>query len=105
MHVHLEEARLDSWVVEPATEAPPIDPRVDPDRPQHAHLFFAVYFMMTGLHGFHVVVGMIVITWLTLRAMRGDFQRAPYTAVHLGGLYWHVVDLIWIFLFPMLYLI
>jgi cytochrome c oxidase subunit 3 len=82
-----------------------IDPRLDPARPGNAHVFFGIYFLMTGLHGLHVVIGMIVIGWLLIRALRGDFSRRYFTPVDLGGLYWHVVDLIWIFLFPLLYLI
>ncbi len=90
----------------PSVEAgPPPDPRHDPHRPVNAHLFFAIYFLMTGLHGIHVVLGMIVITWLLVRAVRGHFNQSYFTPVDLGGLYWHVVDLIWIFLFPLFYLI
>ncbi len=69
------------------------------------HLFFGVYFLMTGLHGIHVVIGMIVLTWVMTRAMRGHFYEGYYTPVELGGLYWHLVDLIWIYLFPLLYLV
>ncbi len=69
------------------------------------HVFFSVYFMMTGLHGFHVLGGMGVIGWLILRTRRGQFSSSYYTPVELTGLYWHLVDLIWIFLFPLLYLI
>jgi cytochrome c oxidase subunit 3 len=69
------------------------------------HQFFAIYYAMTGLHGVHVVVGMIVIGWLIIRASRGEFTSAYYTPVDLGGLYWHIVDLVWIFLFPLFYLI
>ena len=60
---------------------------------------------MTGLHGLHVILGLAVIFWLLIRAIRGDFGRSYYTPVDLGGLYWHLVDVIWIFLFPLLYLI
>ncbi len=81
------------------------DPRIDPDRPPNAHLFFGLYFMMTGLHGIHVLGGMILISWLLVRAWRGDFTRGYFTPVDLVGLYWHVVDVIWIFLFPLQYLI
>ena len=70
-----------------------------------AAMFFTVYFLMTGLHGLHVLVGMGVLAWLAGRAWRGDFSAAYHTPVELGGLYWHLVDLIWIFLFPLLYLI
>ena len=81
------------------------NPRVDPERPANAHLYFGIYYTMTGLHGAHVIIGMIVIAWLFLRGMRGDFSAKYFTPVDLGGLYWHVVDLIWIFLFPLLYLV
>jgi len=82
-----------------------VHPLRDPDRPRNAHMFFNIYFMMTGLHGIHVLVGMIVITWLLIRAIKGHFGADYFTPVDLGGLYWHIVDLIWIFLFPLFYLI
>jgi mono/diheme cytochrome c family protein len=82
-----------------------VDPRDDPRRPANLHLFFGVYFLMTGLHGLHVLIGMGFIGWLTVRALLGHFTSAYFTPVDLVGLYWHVVDLIWIFLFPLLYLI
>jgi cytochrome c oxidase subunit 3 len=68
-------------------------------------VFFSFYFMMTGLHGFHIVGGIVAISWLLIRAIRGDFGSNYYTPVDLVGLYWHLVDLIWIYLFPLLYLI
>lgn len=71
----------------------------------NAHYFFGLYFLMTGLHGFHVVVGMILLTWVLVRASRGHFYSEYYTPVEVGGLYWHLVDLIWIYLFPLLYLV
>jgi cytochrome c oxidase subunit 3 len=80
-------------------------PRRDTSRPDNAHLFFGIYFGMTGLHGLHVAAGMVVITWLLVRAAKGHFSPAYFTPVDVGGLYWHIVDLIWIFLFPLLYLI
>ena len=67
--------------------------------------FFSCYFLMTGLHGIHVIVGMALITWVLIRSLRGDFNEKYYTPVDLVGLYWHLVDMIWIFLFPLLYLI
>jgi cytochrome c oxidase subunit III len=70
-----------------------------------AHVFFSLYFMMTGLHGIHVVLGMGLITWILLRNMRGEFSGEFYTPIEIVGLYWHLVDLIWIYLFPLLYLI
>lgn len=74
-------------------------------QPQNVHIFFSIYFLMTGLHGIHVILGMAIIAWLLRRAVRGDFSPSYFTPVDLGGLYWHLVDLIWIFLFPLLYLI
>jgi cytochrome c oxidase subunit 3 len=68
-------------------------------------VFFSFYFMMTGLHGFHILGGIAAISWLLIRAIRGDFGSNYYTPVDLVGLYWHLVDLIWIYLFPLLYLI
>jgi cytochrome c oxidase subunit 3 len=73
--------------------------------PKDAHVFFSLYFMMTGLHGIHVVLGMGLITWILLRNMRGEFSGEFYTPIEIVGLYWHLVDLIWIYLFPLLYLI
>lgn len=68
-------------------------------------MFFSFYFMMTGLHGLHILGGMAAIGWVLRRAIRGDFTATYYTPVDLVGLYWHLVDLIWIYLFPLLYLI
>ncbi len=68
-------------------------------------MFFSFYFMMTGLHGLHILAGMAAIGWVLRRAVRGDFSSRYNTPVDLVGLYWHLVDLIWIYLFPLLYLI
>ncbi len=68
-------------------------------------LFFNIYFTMTGLHGVHVLGGMVAIGWLIWRGGSGRFHSGWYIPVDLVGLYWHVVDLIWIFLFPLLYLV
>lgn len=69
------------------------------------HIFFSVYFMMTGLHGIHVLVGIVVITWMITRIRKNEFSSQYYTPLEITGLYWHLVDMIWIFLFPLLYLI
>ena len=74
-------------------------------RPRNIHIFFSIYFMMTGLHGIHVLIGMAVIAWLLIICGDGRFGPTYFTPVEVGGLYWHLVDLIWIFLFPLLYLI
>jgi len=72
---------------------------------QGANLFYTVYFLATGLHAFHVIVGMSILIWVLVRVLKGHFSRTYYVPVELGGLYWHLVDLVWIFLFPLLYLI
>jgi cytochrome c oxidase subunit 3 len=69
------------------------------------HIFFSAYFLMTGLHGIHVLGGMGLILWLILRARKDHFSPEYYTPIEMTGLYWHLVDLIWIFLFPLFYLI
>ena len=76
-----------------------------PVQQERVHVFFQIYFLMTGLHGFHVLIGMGLLAYLAIRAARGAFGPAYFTPVDLIGLYWHLVDLIWIFLFPLLYLI
>jgi len=73
--------------------------------PRDLGVFFSVYYVMTGLHGIHVLVGMGLYLWLLTRASRGHFGAGYYVPVDAVALYWHLVDLIWIFLFPLLYLI
>jgi len=75
------------------------------EAPKNVQTFFSIYFLMTGLHGIHVIAGIVLLSWMLLRAVRGEFGPSYYTPVDLAGLYWHVVDLIWIYLFPLLYLI
>jgi cytochrome c oxidase subunit III len=74
-------------------------------RPRNASVFFGIYFCMTGLHGIHVLGGIIVWFWILRRAIRGEFNAQHFGAVDYAALYWHLVDLIWIYLFPLLYLI
>ena len=73
--------------------------------PKDLGTFFSIYYLMTGLHGIHVLVGMGLYVWLIRRAGRGDFGPGYYVPVDAVALYWHLVDMIWIFLFPLLYLI
>ena len=68
-------------------------------------MFFSFYFMMTGRHGIHVLIGILAILWILVRTIRGDFSSEYYGPVDLTGLYWHLVDLIWIYLFPLMYLL
>lgn len=72
---------------------------------KQTEIFFSFYFAMTGLHAFHMVIGLGLLTWLLLRARAGEFGPQYFTPMELGGLYWHFVDIVWIFLFPLLYLI
>jgi cytochrome c oxidase subunit 3 len=76
-----------------------------PPFPVNTHIFFGIYFVLTGLHGLHVAVGIGVLAWILWRNQRGDFSAEYWTPVDLAALYWHLVDLIWIYLFPLLYLI
>jgi cytochrome c oxidase subunit 3 len=69
------------------------------------HVFFSVYFLLTGLHGIHVIAGMIAIGWVLRRTIKNHFSAEYYTPIENAGLYWHLVDLVWIYLFPLLYLI
>jgi len=70
-----------------------------------AQIFFSVYFAMTGMHALHMIIGLGLLTWLLLNAIKGRFTREWNTPVEVVGLYWHFVDIIWIFLFPLLYLV
>lgn len=84
-----------SEVIDPMSETPP----------RNAHRFFGAYFALTGLHGLHLTIGLVIIGVLMWQANAGRYGPRSYTQVELSGLYWHLVDLVWIFLFPLLYLI
>jgi cytochrome c oxidase subunit 3 len=71
----------------------------------HAQLYFVFYFALTGLHALHMIVGLGLLGWLALRARKGQFTPVYYGPVEVVGLYWHFVDIVWIFLFPLLYLV
>jgi len=68
-------------------------------------MYWSLYFLMTGLHGLHVLIGMTVLAVCMYRVLHGYYDSGYYVGLELGGLYWHLVDLIWIFLFPLLYLV
>ena len=70
-----------------------------------SEMFFAMYYVMTGLHGLHVTIGIGVLIVLAVFARRGRFTPDYYTPLELGGLYWHLVDIVWIFLYPLFYLV
>jgi len=91
---------------EPAPASPAGHHAADPAAgPRDAGIFFSIYFAMTGLHGIHVVAGMGVIAWVLALAIQGRFSSQYYNPVDYTALYWHLVDMIWIYLFPLLYLI
>jgi cytochrome c oxidase subunit 3 len=71
---------------------------------ENLRLFLVVYFVMTGLHGIHILIGIGLMFWLMKRLKNNEFSKDYYTAVEGVGLYWHIVDLIWIYLFPLMYL-
>jgi len=68
-------------------------------------LFFGLYYVMTGLHGLHVLVGMVLISVMMAFTIRGSINKSSFVRLENAGLYWHLVDIIWIFLFPLFYLI
>jgi cytochrome c oxidase subunit 3 len=72
---------------------------------QNAQLFFSLYFMMTGLHAVHMIIGLGIMAWMFRWAWNGTITREYASPIEISGLYWHFVDIIWIFLFPLLYLI
>ena len=71
----------------------------------HTQIFFSLYFTMTGLHAVHMIIGLGLLGTIAWMAHRGRFSSEYYTPVEMSGLYWHFVDIVWIFLFPLLYLI
>jgi len=72
--------------------------------PPGEQVFFGLYYTMTGLHGVHVIAGMGILTWVLVRLARGRIHRENYVLLENGGLYWHLVDVVWIFLLPLFYL-
>jgi cytochrome c oxidase subunit 3 len=75
------------------------------ENPARAALFFSFYFAMTGMHALHMVIGIGIFLVLSFSAWRGRYSQYYYTPVELAGLYWHFVDIVWIFLFPLFYLL
>jgi len=73
--------------------------------PHHAEMFFSLYFVMTGMHALHMIIGISLLGFMIFRARAGAYTTGHVTYVENFGLYWHFVDIVWIFLFPLLYLI
>jgi cytochrome c oxidase subunit 3 len=72
---------------------------------RHAQIFFSLYFVMTGLHALHMIIGFGIMLWMLLWTWNGTITKDYYSPIEISGLYWHFVDIVWIFLFPLLYLI
>ncbi len=72
--------------------------------PMGAPQFGAIFFMVTGFHGFHVSVGVLYLTIVAIKVLKGDYEERGYTIVEIAGLYWHFVDLVWVFIFAFFYL-
>ncbi len=106
---HIPGAHFDiSEFVNPPIDAKtgkPDQPPISPDMAQHTQLFFFLYFAMTGMHALHMIIGIVLLLWLTWRAHRGEFSSGYVAPIENFGLYWHFVDIVWLFLFPLLYLI
>ncbi len=68
-------------------------------------VFFSLYYVLTGVHALHVIGGVLLLAWLAVRARRGAFGVRWHTPVELGGMYWHLVDIVWLFLWPLFYLL
>ncbi len=99
---YLTESEKVGYFVKDETGAPKIDPDKFRDK---VRIFFFLYFVMTGLHALHMVVGLGLMLWLLWTAYRGHYTSEYYMPVEMSGLYWHFVDIVWIFLFPLLYLL
>jgi cytochrome c oxidase subunit 3 len=102
---HIPGAHFDiSEFVNPAAYGIKENP-LPPDMAQRTQIFFFLYFAMTGMHALHMVIGVVLLFWLIWRAHRGDFSSGYVAPIENFGLYWHFVDIVWLFLFPLLYLI
>ena len=70
-----------------------------------AQIFFSIYFVLTGLHALHMIIGLGLMTWMFIWTKNGVISADYYAPIEIAGLYWHFVDIVWIFLFPLLYLL
>ena len=105
VHRHIPGAHFDiAEFVNPHAYGLHEDP-ISPDAAKKTQIFFSLYFAMTGLHALHMLIGLGILVWLTVRAHRGDFTAGYVAPIENFALYWHFVDIVWLFLFPLLYLI
>ncbi|MBV8780980.1 MAG: cytochrome c oxidase subunit 3 family protein [Phycisphaerae bacterium] len=99
---------LPEYVKQPAAyQQTPVNPEKE-DRAvfeRHAEMFFIFYFTMTGIHALHMLIGIVIMLILAIRVKHGAYQFQNHNSIEMTGLYWHFVDVVWIFLFPLLYLI
>jgi cytochrome c oxidase subunit 3 len=77
----------------------------EPEYFHHAQIFFSIYFVLTGLHALHMIIGLGIMTWMLVWVRNGTISGLYPSPIEISGLYWHFVDIVWIFLFPLLYLI
>jgi cytochrome c oxidase subunit 3 len=101
-YLDYRENLIPGWKFEPAEW---VQDGLRPDQVPHVKLFLLFYWIMTAFHGLHVIIGIAVVLTMYVLARRGAFSPVYYTPVDLTALYWHFVDLVWIFLLPMLYLL
>ncbi|HEY0306527.1 MAG TPA: cytochrome c oxidase subunit 3 family protein [Acidobacteriaceae bacterium] len=102
---HVPGANFDiSQFVNPPKEARD-QQHLAPDMAHKTEVFFSLYFVMTGMHALHMIIGLGLLVWLIIRAQRGAFTSGYVAPIENFGLYWHFVDIVWLFLFPLLYLI
>ena len=94
-----------SEFVNPGAHGIKNEPPLAPDMAEHTQVFFSLYFAMTGMHALHMIIGICLLVWLTFRAHWGEFTAGYVAPIENFGLYWHFVDIVWLFLFPLLYLI
>jgi len=83
----------------------PEDPALKPDMASKTQVYFSLYFAMTGMHALHMIIGISILLVLVIQAQAGAYTQGHMTTIENFGLYWHFVDIVWIFLFPLLYLI
>ena len=106
VHHHIPGAAFDiSEFVSPNAHGITDQKPIPPDMAQHCQIFFFLYFGMTGMHALHMLIGLGLLLWLLWRAGRGEFTAGYVAPIENFALYWHFVDIIWLFLFPLLYLI
>jgi cytochrome c oxidase subunit 3 len=93
-----------NFVLESPKEAEEMNGK-DPLYQRHASIFFSLYFIMTGIHALHMIIGIAILAVMLFFSWRGKFDSEYYNPLEMTGLYWHFVDIVWIFLFPLLYLL